>query len=90
MPTIVHRNLPKLATVAAGLVIAAFALACLAFYQGHSAGCGRTDVTLNVVRDLLVAAQMQTDADPTVPQFKKDASDAFIASALARIDQARC
>ena len=64
------------------LMVGAFALAGWSFYSGHKDSCQARNVSLNVLRDLLVDAQSQTPHDTT--------SRAFFKRQYARIDIARC
>lgn len=84
------RSLPRRALAGAVLIIAAFALAGYSFWANHQAGCQARNTTLNVMTEIVLAAQQQTDSDPTVPAAKKAQSDAFVQATLARIEAARC
>jgi predicted negative regulator of RcsB-dependent stress response len=72
------------------LVIASFALAAWSFWSSHEQACEARDASLNVMHDVLRAAQVQTDANPLIAAASKRQSDEFVTRALARINQARC
>lgn len=52
--------------------------------------CSGQDAALAVMTQILTAAQISTDTDPTVPAAKKAASDKFVVAQLALIAKARC
>lgn len=90
MRTILHRNPARFAAAAATLIIAAFSVASWSLYQSHRNACDARNVTLNVMGDILVAAQHQTDTNPLITAKAKANSDRFVVSAIRTIDKARC
>lgn len=77
--------------VAAGLLVAfSFALTGYSFYANHRNSCDARDVTLNVLRDILVTAQTQTEASRTYTRAEKLRSDAFFSHTLSEIQKAEC
>lgn len=84
---------PKLAivTISLSLLLAvSFGIAAWSFVNGHRSACTARDTTLDVMHDILIAAQTQTDQNPSIGLEQKRASDQFVNEALARIKQARC
>lgn len=84
-----HRLIVATVCLSAAL-IGAFVLAAYSFVSSHRASCRSRDTSLTVMTKLLVAAQQQTDSDPTVPAEKKQQSDQFVSNALDLISKARC
>lgn len=84
---------PKLALVTIALsllLVGSFGIAAWSFVNGHRSACRSRDTTLDVMRDILVSAEAQTDGNPKVTREQKRASDEFVNESLARINRARC
>lgn len=87
--TIRRRRLVAFATVAAVLMVAAFALAGWSFWTGHQAGCQSRNSTLNVLRDVIASAQKQPSRRHLTKAERKRRHQ-FYVDVYARINKARC
>lgn len=84
---------PKLALVTIALsllLLGSFGIAAWSFVNGHQESCQARDTTLNVIQEILLAAQSQTDRNPKIGIEQKRASDQFVSQALNTINAARC
>lgn len=52
--------------------------------------CSAQNAGLTVITQILTAAQIATDTDPTTSAAKRVASDQFVAAQFKTIDKARC
>lgn len=76
------KKAPKLALVAALMMVAAFALAAWSFEQAHRSGCEARNKTLNVMAAVLRDARDQSSGDQRAVRFYD--------TELDRINAVRC
>lgn len=85
-----HLTPLRLAISAAILIVAANGFAAWVLWTTHRANCEARNVTLTVMRDILMDAQRSTDTNPKTTVAQRSSSDAFVAYELARIHSALC
>lgn len=78
------------AIVCAALMIGSFGFAGYSFYLARKATCDRRNVSLNVLRDVIMLAQPTEAELAEMPPDRRDRQHRFFASAFRRIDEARC
>jgi len=84
------RHLPWTSAALSLAFILAFVIVTYSLYQGHHEACQTRNISLNVMRDLLLDAEMASLNRPDITAQEYKTIREFYARQFIRIQKARC